>query len=139
MLPNSELKRYTEKMKLIIASNVLYIKNRLKIFPIKTIKSLKKLELDETVIVNGETWKVRDLISDIILRYKKLLKETKTSEYSEIIKLFIQESRKSRNYNEIYQKYQKELTARLKENKDSLHICLENIKILEKKMKESHS
>lgn len=139
MLINSDLKKYTQKIKLIITSDILYIKNRLKIFPIKTIKTLRKMNIDDSVIIDNKTWKVEDLINDIILRYRKLVKETSTSEYEEIIKSFTHEAKQNKNYDEIYHKYQKQLSYRLKQNKDSLMICLKSIKILEKKMKESHS
>jgi hypothetical protein len=140
LFKNKYVVAYEKKIKIIVASNITYIKKRLNIFPKNTLRKLNKMKLDKTIEVSGKSYTSGELTKLVLSKQKELTKETSVSSYSEVLKSFSREcSGKNMNqeqYNEIYEKYQGLLRDRLKTNKDDLYFCLDALKAIEKSFKE---
>ena len=118
---------------MLIIANTNYVKKRLMVFPIKTIKKVEKMELTNNITVQGKDYDSSELIKLIKEKYIKLHKDTRVSSYSDIIRNFKKELTDESEMNSIWKKYQGEVRIRLEEDKKDMYFCLDAIKELSKK------
>lgn len=132
-----DIRQYTKQIKLIIASNITYLKKRLNIFPKATIKKLNRMKLEKEIEFQGKKYTSNQLTKEVLSKYRDLHKEINPFSYTDVLRPFIQECKQNEdNMNEVYEKYRNILTERLKKDKDDLYFCLDALKIIEKSFKE---
>lgn len=139
IIMKKDMKQYQNQIKLIIAANITYIKKRLNVFPKSILKKINRLKLENRFVeVHAKEYSTKELIQEILDTYKRLHKETLVISYTNITRPFMKECKENPdNLQSIYEKYRNMLTERLKTDKDELYFCLDAIKILEKKLKET--
>jgi hypothetical protein len=120
-------------MTMLIMANTNYVKKRLAVFPIKTIKKVEKMELTNNITVQGKDYDSSELLKLIREKYTKLNKDTRMSSYSDIMRNFKKELTDENDLNEVWKKYQGEVRTKLEEDKKDMYFCLDAIKELSKK------
>lgn len=126
-------REYIKNMTMLIMANTNYVKKRLAVFPIKTIKKVEKMELTNNITVQGKDYDSSELLKLIREKYTKLNKDTRMSSYSDIMRNFKKELTDENDLNEVWKKYQGEVRTKLEENKKDMYFCLDAIKELSKK------
>ena len=126
-------REYIKNMTMLIMANTNYVKKRLAVFPIKTIKKVEKMELTNNITVQGKDYDSSELLKLIREKYTKLNKDTRMSSYSDIMRNFKKELTDEYDLNEVWKKYQGEVRIRLEEDKKDMYFCLDAIKELSKR------
>jgi hypothetical protein len=126
-------REYIKNMTMLIMANTNYVKKRLAVFPIKTIKKVEKMELTNNITVQGKDYDSSELLKLIREKYTKLNKDTRMSSYSDIMRNFKKELTDENDLNEVWKKYQGEVRTKLEEDKKDMYFCLDAIKELSKK------
>ena len=126
-------REYIKNMTMLIMANTNYVKKRLAVFPIKTIKKVEKMELTNNITVQGKDYDSSELLKLIREKYTKLNKDTRMSSYSDIMRNFKKELTDENDLNEVWKKYQGEIRTKLEEDKKDMYFCLDAIKELSKK------
>ena len=126
-------REYIKNMAMLIMANTNYVKKRLAVFPIKTIKKVEKMELTNNITVQGKDYDSSELLKLIREKYTKLNKDTRMSSYSDIMRNFKKELTDENDLNEVWKKYQGEVRTKLEEDKKDMYFCLDAIKELSKK------
>lgn len=126
-------REYIKNMTMLIMANTNYVKKRLAVFPIKTIKKVEKMELTNNITVQGKDYDSSELLKLIREKYTKLNKDTRMSSYSDIMRNFKKELTDENDLNEVWKKYQAEVRTKLEEDKKDMYFCLDAIKELSKK------
>ena len=125
-------REYIKNMTMLIMANTNYVKKRLAVFPIKTIKKVEKMELTNNITVQGKDYDSSELLKLIREKYTKLNKDTRMTSYSDIMRNFKKELTDENDLNEVWKKYQGEVRIRLEEDKKDMYFCLDAIKELSK-------
>ena len=125
-------REYIKNMTMLIMANTNYVKKRLAVFPIKTIKKVEKMELTNNITVQGKDYDSSELLKLIREKYTKLNKDTRMSSYSDIMRNFKKELTDENDLNEVWKKYQGEVRTKLEEDKKDMYFCLDAIKELSK-------
>lgn len=126
-------REYIKNMTMLIMANTNYVKKRLAVFPIKTIKKVEKMELTNNITVQGKDYDSSELLKLIREKYTKLNKDTRMTSYSDIMRNFKKELTDENDLNEVWKKYQAEVRTKLEEDKKDMYFCLDAIKELSKK------
>ena len=126
-------REYIKNMTMLIMANTNYVKKRLAVFPIKTIKKVEKMELTNNITVQGKDYDSSELLKLIREKYTKLNKDTRMSSYSDIMRNFKKELTDENDLNEVWKKYQGEIRTKLEEDKKDMYFCLDAIKELSKR------
>jgi hypothetical protein len=126
-------REYIKNMTMLIMANTNYVKKRLAVFPIKTIKKVEKMELTNNITVQGKDYDSSELLKLIREKYTKLNKDTRMSSYSDIMRNFKKELTDENDLNEVWKKYQGEIRTKLEEDKKDMYFCLDAIKGLSKR------
>ncbi len=126
-------REYIKNMAMLIMANTNYVKKRLAVFPIKTIKKVEKMELTNNITVQGKDYDSSELLKLIREKYTKLNKDTRMSSYSDIMRNFKKELTDENDLNEVWKRYQGEVRTKLEEDKKDMYFCLDAIKELSKR------
>lgn len=130
-----DIKTYLKKINVLIDGNIVFLKKRLDIFPKKIIKKVSRLKMDDIIEFQDKTYTNRELMKEVLVKYKELNKDSRRFSYSNLNRRFVSDCKLTDEYDEVYDKYKEELTKKLEENKAKLRFCLDALNAMDKSMR----
>ena len=130
-----DIKTYLKKINVLIDGNIVFLKKRLDIFPKKIIKKVSRLKMDDIIEFQDKTYTNRELMKEVLVKYKELNKDSRRFSYSNLNRRFVSDCKLTDEYDEVYDKYKEELTKKLEENKAKLRFCLDALNAMDKIMR----
>lgn len=131
-----DIKIYLKKLDALIDGNIIFLKKRLDVFPKKTIRKVSRLKMDDKIEFQNKEYTNRELMKELLVKYKELNKDTRSVSYFDIKRKFIAECKLHYDeYDEIYDKYKGELTEKLNSNKAKLRFCLDALNTMDRSMR----
>jgi hypothetical protein len=130
-----DIKTYLKKINVLIDGNIVFLKKRLDIFPKKIIKKVSRLKMDDIIEFQDKTYTNRELMKEVLVKYKELNKDSRRFSYSNLSRRFVSDCKLTDEYDEVYDKYKEELTKKLEENKAKLRFCLDALNAMDKSMR----
>lgn len=131
----NDRKIYLKKLESIINGNIIFLKKRLDIFPKKTIRKISRIKMDDTINFRDKEYTNRELMKEILTKYKEMIKDSKGLSYITFKRQFISDCKLTDEYEEVYDKYKEKLTEKLDENKEKLKFCLDALNAMDRKMR----